>query len=179
MPLSTPDLELVSRSKDGDIEAFGALYERYLERIYRYIRVRVAEETIAEDISENVFLRAYESIDRYQERGFPFSAYLYRIARNQIVDYYRKRKEEAPIEAADQTIADTQNLEDGLILSDQVQEILAALETLPEDYQEVIRLRVVLDMPTSDVAKWMNRSEGATRVLLHRALKAIREAVYE
>lgn len=179
MPLSTPDLELVSRSKGGDVEAFGALYERYLERIYRYVRVRVSEETIAEDMTENVFLRAYESIDRYQERGFPFSAYLYRIARNQIVDYYRKRKEEAPIEAVDQTIADTQDLDDGLILSDQVQEILTALETLPEAYQEVIRLRVVLDMSTSDVAEWMNRSEGATRVLLHRALKAMREAVNE
>jgi RNA polymerase sigma-70 factor (ECF subfamily) len=175
----TPDAELVTRTKRGEVEAFGTLYERYVERIYKYIRVRVTDQNIAEDITENVFLRAFEAIERYQERGHAFSAYLYRVAQNQLVDFYRKKKEEAPIEVADQVIADFPTLDEGLILSDQVQEVQDALTTLPGDYQEVIRLRVVLEMPTSEVAEWLNRSEGAVRVLLHRALNAIRDAVNE
>jgi RNA polymerase sigma-70 factor (ECF subfamily) len=175
----TPDAELVTRTKRGEVEAFGTLYERYVERIYKYVRVRVTDQNIAEDITENVFLRAFEAIERYQERGHAFSAYLYRVAQNQLVDFYRKKKEEAPIEVADQVIADFPTLDEGLILSDQVQEVQDALTTLPGDYQEVIRLRVVLEMPTSEVAEWLNRSEGAVRVLLHRALNAIRDAVNE
>jgi RNA polymerase sigma-70 factor (ECF subfamily) len=171
----TPDAELVTRTKSGDVEAFGMLYERYVERIYRYIRVRVTEQTIAEDITENVFLRAYEAIERYQERGHAFSSYLYRVAQNHLVDHYRKKKEEAPIEVVDQVSADATSLDEDLIQADRVQEIREALATLPEDYQEVIRLRVVLEMPTSEAAEWLDRSEGAVRVLLHRALKALRD----
>jgi RNA polymerase sigma-70 factor (ECF subfamily) len=175
----TQDSELVSRTKSGDVEAFGTLYERYVERIYKYIRVRVTEVAVAEDITENVFLRAFEAIDRYQERGYAFSAYLYRIAQNHLVDYYRKKKEEAPIEVAEQISADVTPLDENLIRNDQVQEVQKALATLPEDYQEVIRLRVLLELQTTEVAEWLDRSEGAVRVLLHRALKALRESVDE
>jgi RNA polymerase sigma-70 factor (ECF subfamily) len=175
----TPDSELVSRTKGGEVDAFGELYERYVERIYKYVRVRVTEQTIAEDITENVFLRAFEAIERYQERGYAFSAYLYRIAQNQLVDYYRKRKDEAPIELADHTAADTPSLDERVIQIDRVREVQRALDRLPNDYQEVIRLRVLMEMPTPEVAEWLDRSEGAIRVLLHRALNALREAVNE
>jgi RNA polymerase sigma-70 factor (ECF subfamily) len=170
----TPDADLVTQTKSGDVEAFGILYERYVERIYRYVQVRVTEQTVAEDITENVFLRAYEAIDRYQERGHAFSAFLYRVARNQLVDHYRKKKEDAPIEAADQVAAASPPMDESLIHAEKVREIQDAMATLPEDYQEVIRLRVALDMPTSEVAEWLGRSEGAVRVLLHRALGALR-----
>lgn len=172
-----PDSELVTRTKSGDAEAFGMLYERYVDRIFKYIRVRVTEQVIAEDITENVFLRAYEAIERYQERGHAFSAYLYRVAQNHLVDFYRKKKEESPIEVADQIIADVPSLDEVLIHSDRVQEAKAALGTLPEDYQEVIRLRVILEMNTAEVAEWLDRSEGAVRVLLHRALNTLRLAL--
>lgn len=171
----TSDAELVTRTKDGDAEAFGLLYEKYVERIYRYIRVRVTEQTIAEDITENVFLRAYEAIERYQERGHAFSSYLYRVGQNLLVDHYRMKKEEAPIEVADQVSTGAPSLDEDLIQADRMQEIQEAMATLPEDYQEVIRLRVVLEMPTAEVAEWLDRSEGAVRVLLHRALKALRD----
>ena len=174
-----PDSELVARTKNGDVEAFGTLYERHIERIYKYIRLRVTELAEAEDISETVFLRAFESIGRYQERGYAFSSYLYKIAKNQLVDYYRKKKEEAPIEVADQVVADLPTLDEGLIHSDQVREVQETIATLPEDYQEVIRLRVILDMKTAEVAEWFGRSEGAVRVLLHRALDALRIALQD
>jgi RNA polymerase sigma-70 factor (ECF subfamily) len=174
-----PDAKLVAHTKDGDVEAFGTLYERYVERIYKYIRSRVSEQTVAEDITENVFLRAYEAIERYREKGHAFSAYLYRIAHNQIVDFYRKKKEEAPIEVADQVTHDAPSMDDQMIQSEQVREVKEALAILSEDYQEVIRLRVLLDMPTSEVAEWLDRSEGAVRVLLHRALNALRETINE
>src|SRR3990172_6387302 len=112
------DAELIALAQTGESEAFGELYRRYLDPIYRYIRVRVGENRLAEDLSEMVFLRSFESLGKYKERGHPFSAYLYRVARN---------------------------------------------------------LRVVLGLTTAEVAVWMGRSEGAVRVLLHRALKSLRE----
>lgn len=174
---NSSDAILVTRCKNGEVDAFGALYERYFERIYKYVRVRVTELHTAEDITETVFLRAFEAIERYQERGFAFSSYLYKIAQNQLVDYYRKNKEQEPIEAADQVIDELPSPDEGLILNDQVQEVHEKLVTLPEDYQEVIRLRVILEMSTAEVAEWLDRSEGAVRVLLHRALGALRNAL--
>jgi len=104
------DARLIERAKLGEVEAFGCLYERYLESIYRYIRTRVAEARTAEDLTEIVFLRSFESLSRYKEKGLRFSAFLYQVARNLLVDHYRQEKEELPIESADQTSIHPQGL---------------------------------------------------------------------
>ncbi len=169
------DSELISRAKEGEIEAFGELYQRYIDLIYRYIRSRVSEDGSAEDLTEMVFLKAFETLDRYQERGWPFSSFLYKVARNQLADHYRRQKDEVSLEEANDLEAPTNSLDRGAILDERIQVLQNALEKLPEDYQEIIRLRVLLEIPTPDVAAILNRSEGAIRVLLHRALKALRK----
>lgn len=169
---SPSDAELIARAKGGQVEAFGQLYERYLDPIYRFIRMRVDGERDAEDLCETVFLRTYEALDRYEDRGHPFSAYLHRVAKNLLADYYRhhsKSEPEGELESAgDESGGDR----------DQQEELLAiaqALGQLSEDYREVIRLRVVLELPTETVASWMGRSPGAVRVLLHRALRELNQ----
>jgi RNA polymerase sigma-70 factor (ECF subfamily) len=169
------DSELISQAKAGDIEAYGELYERYIDLMYRYLRSRVTEDQTAEDLTEIVFLKAFQSLDRYQERGWPFSSFLYQIARNQLADYYRRQRDEVPLEEAQDLEAPNNDLARTAVLDERILILQDALDKLPEDYQEIIRLRLLLELPTPDVATILNRSEGAIRVLLHRALKALRK----
>jgi RNA polymerase sigma-70 factor (ECF subfamily) len=177
--IAPDDAELIVRAKDGELDAFGELYTRHIAPIFRYIRLRVSDEQIAEDLAEDVFLRAFKAIKKYKERGVPFSAFLFRITRNLLVDHYRTRDRESSLETADDMASLAPALDEGLIMQDRVHALQKAFPRLPEDYQEVIRLRVLLTMPTPSVAALMDRSEGAVRVLLHRALTALREKVIE
>ncbi len=170
---TSDDSHLIALAKNGKPEAFGELYQRYLDPIYRYIRARVAIERDAEDLTEIVFMRSFEVLDRYEDRGLPYSAFLYRVARSVIADHYRQDPVES-MEVIDQFEHLASDFEDTLIHNDHLTELQDALTCLPPDYQEVIRLRLLLDMPVSTVAEWMDRSEGAVRVLLYRALKALR-----
>lgn len=169
------DAELIARAQSGEIEAFGELYTRYLDPIYRYVRTRVDGTADAEDLCETVFLRSFEALDRYQERGHPFSAYLYQVARSQLADYYRTRKVRVDLEQVSDPAAEDWDPEGAYAQHEQVLDVVYSMGKLREDYQEVIRLRVILELPTSTVAMWMDRSPGAVRVLLHRALAALRE----
>ena len=171
------DSELISLIKKGEIEVFGILYERYLNLIYRYIRCRVSEEHSAEDLTEVVFLKAFEALDRYQERGWPFSAFLYQIARNQLADHHRGQPNEVSLEEAQDLESTDADMDERVIVDEKVRGMQEALEELPEDYQEVIRLRLLLDLTTTEVAVHLNRSEGAIRILLHRAIAALRKQV--
>ena len=171
------DARLIERAKRGEVEAFGYLYERYLESIYRYIRTRVAEDRTAEDLTETVFLRSFESLSRYKEKGLRFSAFLYQIARNLLVDHYRQKEEELPLESADQIDVSLSRIDDIIVIQDQADRLRVGLEALPEEYREIIRLRVLLELSTTECAQWIGRSEGAVRVLLHRAMKALKRQV--
>ena len=173
------DAELIARTQQGHVEAFGELYQRYLDPIYRYLRMRVNLESDAEDLCEAVFLRSFEALDRYVERGHPFSAYLYRVARNLLADHYRRQPASVGLEEADHVEELDSDLDTVVIRREQVRGISEVLEQLPEDYREVIRLRVVLELPNESVAAWMERSPGAVRVLLHRALSALRQGLSE
>jgi RNA polymerase sigma-70 factor (ECF subfamily) len=170
-----PDAELISRAKRGDTECFGHLYERYVDQIFRYVRTRVADAQDAEDLTENVFVRSYESLETYEDRGWAYSAFLYQVARNLLVDHYRQTGSEQPLEAGEPLEAAGPGLEQRLTDQEEVVRIKETMAQLPDDYQEIIRLRVLIGLPTSTAAEWMDRSEGAARVLLHRALKALRQ----
>lgn len=174
-PAETPDAELVAAAQAGETEAFGELYERYVTQIFRYIRSRVSLERDAEDLTETVFMRSFEALDSYEERGHPYSAFLYQVARNVLVDHYRQTEDQEPLDddrplAAETAVDPELNLQE----DEQVKRIKAAMEQLPPDYQEVIRLRVLMELPTATAAQWLDRSEGAVRVLLYRALKSLR-----
>ena len=171
------DATLIRRARKGEVDAFGELYKRYLERMYRYIRMRVDEDQTAEDLTETVFLRAFEALDTYQERGHPFSAFLYQIARNLLADHYRKPGEELGLEVIGPVASEDADPHAWAMGQERRAALKQALEALPKHYQEVIRLRVLMGLSSTEVADWLGRSPGATRVLLHRALKAMRRAL--
>ncbi len=170
-----PDSALIARAQRGEAEAFGELYERYLDPIYRYLHSWVGNSGDAEDLTETVFLRSFQALPRYQDRGLPFSAFLYRVARNVLVDHHRQRRVEEPIEESDHQGGGPRELDEALIHRERTAAVRKALASLPPDYGEVIRLRLLLGLPTGTVAAWMGRSEAAARVLLFRALKALRQ----
>lgn len=171
----TPDAELIAAAKAGDAQAFGELYERYVTQIFRYIRSRVSLERDAEDLTETVFMRSFEAVDGYEERGHAYSAFLYQVARNVLVDHYRQVEDEEPLEEDQPLPAEAAvDPERSLQQDQEVERIKAAMQRLSPDYQEVIRLRVLMSLPTSTAAQWLDRSEGAVRVLLYRALKSLR-----
>ena len=172
---SPDDAQLIALVQQGEIEAFGELYTRYLDTIYRYVRLRVHDDRAAEDLTEEVFLRAFKALGTYEERGLPFSAFLFRVTKNLLADHYRRQPEEISLEDADQVPLTATGLDETLIEMERRKALYHAIFGLPPEYQEVIRLRVILGMSTTNAAAWMDRSEGALRVLLHRALKALRE----
>jgi RNA polymerase sigma-70 factor (ECF subfamily) len=170
---SVADAALIARAKAGEAAAFGLLYRRHMTPIYRYLRTRVGSDRDAEDLTEQVFLKAFESLETYEERGAPFAAFLYRVAYNTVVDHYRTKKSELSLEEIGELQSDAVEIEKRLVDKERVKNIVTAMYALPEHYQEVIRLRIILDLTTQEVAEWMERKPNAVRVLLHRALKAL------
>lgn len=173
------DADLVERARRGEADAFSQLYRRYFDPIFRYLRTRMADEAGAEDLAGTVFLRAYRSLDRYRERGHPFSAYLYQIARNALADHYRTVGREVDLEEASGLPSPAGAPDEHLAGQEEIAAMRRALSALSPDHQEVIRLRVLLDLPTATTAEWMGRSEGAVRTLLFRALAALRREMAE
>jgi RNA polymerase sigma-70 factor (ECF subfamily) len=168
------DRELVAQAKAGNAEAFGELYRRYAVAIYRYLLVRTGNAPDAEDLTEEVFFRSFQSLGSYRERGWPFSAFLYRVAKNMLTDFYRKRKIDVPLSQAETKQEPLRPLDDQLVHTEEQKILRQAIDELPPHYREVIILRVILDLPTAVVAKWTDQTEGSIRVQLHRALEMLR-----
>lgn len=159
-----------------DREAFGRLYERYVDRIYSYIYYRTGNNQDAEDLTARVFMRAIQHIGAYQDQGVPFSAWLYRIARNLLANWYRdqKRRQMIPLESiARWPVDDSPELaiEGGL----DRQQVLAAVRCLPANRQELLILKFVEKLPNAEIGQIMGLSEGAIKSLYHRTLLALRQ----
>jgi len=169
--------ELILLASEGDSEAFGALYERYIDQIYNYIFFRTSNGKDAEDICSRVFIRALRHIERYEDRGYPFSAWLYRIAHNLVVNWYRdsERSEEIPL--AEQypppTIDGT--VEERIEKADEEDRLMAIINSLPEDRKELLILKHVEGLTNSEIGQIMDRTEGAIKALYHRTLESLRD----
>ena len=171
------DLEpiLIARAQQGDTSAFGRLYERYLDRIYRYIYYRVSDQDEAEDLTETVFLKAWEALPRSRFEGNSFRAWLYRIAHNAVVDCYRTRRTTLPLDQAiDVGDGGTPSPEAAAEAEQEHAWLQVALSHLEPRQQEVILNRFVNELSHSETAQVMGLKEGHVRVLQHRALKEMR-----
>lgn len=165
---------LVRRAQQGEPEAFAELYEVHFDKIYRYIVLKVRNQADAEDLTQQVFLKALESIGSYRWRGMPFSSWLFRIAHNQAVDHFRKRKKGKTLPLDEARVVSTA---DPTLLAEQrlrVEQLAVAYEQLTEAQREVISLRFAGGLSTAEVAKVMSKSEGAVKVLQHNALVRLR-----
>mgnify|MGYP001765563774 CR=1 FL=1 len=174
--------DLVRRAQRRDPEAFGALYEAHFDRIYRYVLLRVRNQADAEDITQQVFLRALESIGSYRWKGTPFASWLFRIAHNLVVDYWKRKSRERTmavtpeeidevVAAPDAAAADPAALAE---LKFDLRELSAACERLTDGQREIISLRFAGGLSVAEAARVMGKSEGAVKVLQHAALVKLR-----
>ncbi len=168
------DEKVIQQVKNGDAEAYGLLYDQYAEVIFRYVYSHLEGRLDAEDLTEEIFLRAWRALPKYDERGLPFSAFLFRIARNSLIDYYRQRKIVSSIEDIE-----LQSHEPGPEETVEVQienrSLRETIAKLREDYRNVLIFRFLSGLSPEETAEVMQRSVGAVRVLQHRALTALKD----
>lgn len=166
--------QLVQEAQNGDVEAFGKLYDLYVDPLYRYIFFRIGKED-ALDMTENVFLKVWQSLKSYKVGSFRFSAWIFRIAHNAVVDFYRLHKQDLPL---DFDLPETKRSHDPIALTEQKlsQEVLQkAMAKLSKKYQQIITLKYINELDNEEIARILNRSEGSLRILKFRALKALKK----
>ena len=173
---STDEAALVELAK-ADPDAFGLLYERYIDKIYNYVYYRTGNHHDAEDLTAKVFFQALNHIPRYVQRGAPFSSWLYRIAHNLVANWHRDRSRRQVV-SLDQLASVARQGEDGpfeqAAQSEQRDELLTAIHRLPGDRQQLLILKFVERLPNAEIGQIMGRSEGAIKSLYHRTLVALR-----
>ena len=168
---------LVWRAKQGDQQAFAQLYEEHFDRIYRYVVLRIGDKTEAEDMTQQVFINALHSISSFKWKGIPFSAWLFRIAHNQVVDYFRKKAKQATVPLDESQVSSDSNPQLMAEHKLDIDQLLSATKQLTKAQHEVIALRFAAELPIAQVAKVMGKSQGAVKALQHSAIVALRKAL--
>lgn len=160
-----------------DKDAFGQLYERYVDRIYNYVYYRTGNAADAEDLTARIFERAMKHIGNYKDQGVPFSAWLYRIAHNLVANWHRdnSRRKIVSIDDVSQWIVTDHGPEFSTQLMEDKEALLNAVGKLPADRQELLTLKFVDRLSNAEIGDIMGRSEGAIKSLYHRTLLALRE----
>lgn len=166
---------LVERARHGDTEAFGSLYDRYQPDILRYLTHRCRDQDLAEDLTQQVFLKAWQAVPRYQQRGVPFKAWLYRMAHNQMIDHFRASRPTTDLEGID--VPEQPVAEQRLIRQELVDCLQRALDRLTEDHRQVLVLRFLMEQSAAEIGLVMDRKEGTVRGLQFRALRALRAEI--
>jgi RNA polymerase sigma-70 factor, ECF subfamily len=177
-PVSDPgrgeERELVERAK-RDPREFGALYDRHFQQIYRFVYSRVREQTAAEDVTSEVFIKALKAMPRYQDTGRPFAAWLYQIAVNAIADRYRSMKPSQPLEDFHDLSVAGPAIEEQAAQRDEIRRIWAIVEELPVQQRMALVLKFQEDMKIEDIAVAMGKTAGAVKLLIHRGVTRLRD----
>jgi RNA polymerase sigma-70 factor (ECF subfamily) len=166
---------IVQQAVDGNQTAFTQLYDTYFDRIYRYIYVRLRRQDEAQDLTQEVFIKALKAIESYKVGKTPFASWLFRIAHNQVIDHVRKHKKgiETSLDEAPPSVG----AEDPVAIIEQqfeVAELNTAIVALSPAQQEVISLRFIADLPIAEVARILGKSEGTVKALQFNATIALR-----
>lgn len=171
---------LVMEAQAGGDAAFSALYEHYYDSIFRYVSFRMGSVTDAEDITAEVFVRMIESIHRFKWKGHPFSSWLFRIAHNLVVDFYRKkgRRQTVSLESAP-PIAESVALDADARMDIELTmgDVRRAMESLTDLQKEAITLRFAAGLSVAETAKAMGKKDNAVKALQHAGLKKLRRSL--
>ncbi len=168
---------IIRRAKQHDQMALTQLYEEYFDKIYRYIVLKIGERTEAEDMTQQVFLKAFKNISTYKYQGLPFSSWLYRIAHNQIVDYLRKKSRRGTVPLNESLAAGDSDPTQEAELNLDIEELSRATKRLTKAQQEVISLRFAGEFSIAQVARVMGKTEGAIKALQHSAIVSLRKVL--
>ena len=172
--------ELLEKIRQGEREAFGQVYDIYIERIYRFIYFKVSSRETAQDLTSECFLKVFEHLIERSEEMVNLRAFIYRVARNLVIDYYRSRDKQ-PVELNEARLQVTDDLgektEEKFARAENMKKIAAALIKLKAEWQEAIILRYIEDYKLGEVSTIINKNPGAVRVMIHRALKALKREI--
>ncbi len=164
---------LVLKAKNGDSEAFSQLYGFYFEKIYKFIYFRVNHKEAAEDLCEDVFVRAWSKIKHVSEESF--GGWLYSIAKNRIIDYYRQNKSTVDLSEVENILEAEENIVDRANLQFDQKLLLEMVKKLPPDQQIIIQLKFIEGLENSEISELIAKKEGAIRVLQHRAIQNLQK----
>lgn len=168
---------IVRRAQQQDEEAFTTLYEEYFDKIYRYVTLKIGDRVEAEDVAQQVFVKALKSLSSFKWKGVPFSAWLFRIAHNLVVDYFRKKKRYTTTPLFDTMRSNDIDPQTAVERKMDVEQVLLATKQLTEAQREVISLRFASELPVAQVARVMGKSEGAVKALQHSAIVSLRKVL--
>jgi RNA polymerase sigma-70 factor (ECF subfamily) len=164
---------LVQSAKRGDNRAFGELYQRHVDMIYRYTYARVKDVAVAEDLTAQVFLKALEGLENYQSTGAPFRAWLYRIAHARTIDYWRQQQRRREVLLVDTMPAKDPLPEEIVVAKSEWDTAVDLLFQLTDDQRDVIILRFIEEMSLAEAAETLDKTVGAVKALQHRALASL------
>lgn len=175
--LEAPELDEIAPvrfSQEEDQEMFARLYQANVDRIYRYVYFRVADDDLAQDITSQIFMKVWEKLDTYQAGQSPFMAWIYRIARNTVIDYYRTKKFAISIEnVRPLELSYDDDMDEKLDFQIQSQKLRAALRELTKEQRQVLVLKFVGGLSTIEIAKKLKKQTGAIRALQMRGLQGL------
>lgn len=159
---------------------FSKIYDKNIAAVYRFVFFKVSSEEIAQDLTSEAFSKGWEVFQREGSKVENPRALIYRIARNLVIDHYRKKDKEQVVSVDNFWAPDPRpGLEDNVLLNSDFEQVKKALASLKDNYQSVITMHYIEGMSTKEISKIMRKSDGATRVLLHRALNSLRRKVEE
>ena len=170
---------LVSKAIGRDFEAFGELYRIYLDRIYRYVFYHVREKMTAQDITEEVFLKAWKAIGSCKGKEQTFSSWLYRIAHNQVIDSHRSRQRRLTVEIAMENLPEVVDTKQEMDAKLDQQQLLEAITCLDEKQKQIIILKFIEGMDNNEIEQIVGKNQGYIRVLQMRALHTLRQRLVE
>ena len=165
---------LVLESRAGDAQAFGRLFDHYHEAVYRYIVSRVRRPSDAEDLTQTVFVKVLEALPRYESRGIPFGGWLFRLARNAVIDHVRTRHDHADLDGLGEQAGGERSPDDLVLTRFEIETVGAALAALTAEQRDAIALRFFAGLSAREAAEAMGKQEGTIRGLQFRAIAALR-----
>jgi RNA polymerase sigma-70 factor, ECF subfamily len=165
---------LVQEARDGDAWAFGLLFDHYHLSVYRYIASRVHRPSDAEDLTQLVFVKALEALPRYESRGVPFGGWLFRLARNTVIDHVRTRHDHVDLDSAIGQAGREAGPDEVTVARQELDEVAEALAALTEEQRDAIALRFFAGLSAREAAEVMGKQEGTIRGLQFRAIAALR-----
>ena len=165
---------LVTEARAGDTWAFGLIFDHYHEPIYRYIASRVHRPSDAEDLTQLVFVKALEALPRYEARGIPFGGWLFRLARNAVIDHVRTRHDHAELDSVLGRAHGEAGPDEIAVVRQELDAVGSALAGLTDEQRETIELRFFAGLSARETAEAMGKQEGTVRGLQFRAIAALR-----
>ena len=164
----------VEAAQQGDPEAFGALFDHFYAPVYRYVAARVGRPSDAEDLTQLVFVKALEALPRYEARGVPFGGWLFRLARNVVIDHIRTRREHTTLDVVAERAGTDDGPDELALMRQEMDSVAMALRRLTPEQREAIELRFFAGLSAKEAAEAMGRQEGTVRGLQFRAIAALR-----